>query len=173
MGTVRLLTPHDIPACVALRREALEAHPLSFGASPAGDHGFAEDALRRAMAEGSWTAYFGWFDSGLAGMVRLVRPAEEKRRHMAYIHSMYVSARCRGQGAGRALLAAAIDQARGWPGVIQVQLSVTSDAPEARRLYGHMGFREWGAQPRALRWGDRTVDEYHLILDLDTGAPAA
>ena len=58
---------------------------------------------------------------------------------------MYVTPRARSKGAGRALLDAAIQQARN---------------------YERAGFRSWGREPRALHWKGRFVDEDHLVLEL-------
>ena len=78
---------------------------------------------------------------------------------------MYVSAAARRRGVGRALLDAAVKQARAW-GLEQVQLSVTDAAPEAKRMYEAAGFKSWGHQPRTLAWRGHFVDESHMVLDL-------
>jgi GNAT superfamily N-acetyltransferase len=98
-------------------------------------------------------------------MVGVSRVSRLKQRHTAFIWGMYVTARVRRRGAGRALLEAAIQQARAW-GLDQVQLGVTDPARTARRMYEAAGFRSWGSQPRALHWQGRFVDEDHMILDL-------
>ena len=100
------------------------------------------------------------------GMVGVIRAARVKVRHKASLWGMYVSPRARGQGAGRALLDAAIGQVRAWPGVEQLELGVTDVAVAARTLYEAAGFRIWGREPRALQWEGRFVDELHLVLDV-------
>ena len=72
----------------------------------------------------------------------------------------------RRRGAGSRLLQAAIGQARSWPGVTQVHLSVSTVANEARRIYEGHGFRVWGVEPRALCWEGLAADEIHMILAL-------
>ena len=162
---VRRLGVDDAPALMALRREALDAAPLAFAASVEDDVGLSPEFVRRSLAE-TTQAVFGHFDGpDLTGMVGLVRPPKVKLGHAAMIWGMYVTARARGRGAARALLDAAVRQAREW-GVEQVQLAVTEAAPEARRLYESAGFRPWGRQPRALGWQGRFVDEDHMTLDL-------
>jgi ribosomal protein S18 acetylase RimI-like enzyme len=168
---VRRLGPGDAPALVTLRRAALEAHPLAFGASPEDDPGRSVELARGALARHDREAIFGLFvDAALAGMVGIYRDSAVKARHKAHLWGMYVAADARRRGAGRALLEAAVGQARAWPGIEQVLLGVTEAAPAARRLYEAVGFREWGREPRALRWQGRTVDEFHLVLDLPAGA---
>jgi hypothetical protein len=110
----------------------------------------------------------GLFGGGaLLGMVGVARAAEVKRRHRCRIWGMYVTPAARGSGAGRALLDAALAQARAWPGIAGVELAVSEAAASARRLYGAAGFRAWGREPRALRWQGRFADELHLALELD------
>ena len=79
---------------------------------------------------------------------------------------MYVTPRARTKGIGRMLLDAAIEQARAWPEIEQVHLSVSDSAVAAQRMYETAGFKPWGREPRALQWAGRFVDEFHLVLEL-------
>ena len=163
---VRRLGTEDATAYTAVRREALLSDPLAFGASIEDDFALDADFVRRSLGDEREQAVFGYFEGDrLRGIVGLLRAAKLKQRHGATIWGMYVSTETRRRGAGRALLDAAIAQARAW-GVDQVQLSVTDAAPEARRMYEAAGFTAWGHQPRALRWEGRFVDESHMMLDL-------
>lgn len=167
---IRQLRPEDAAALVALRREALESHPLAFGASTDDDRALSLEFVRTSLADPE-QAVFGCFEGEkLIGMVGVIRATRVKIRHKAHLWGMYVSPRAREKGAGRALLEAAIEQARAWPGVDQLHLGVTDAAVAARRLYEAAGFRIWGQEPRALQWEGRFVDEFHLVLDvLDAG----
>lgn len=165
---IRRLAADDAPALLALRRRALESDPLVFGSSVDDDSGLSLEFLRIVLADAHEHAVFGHFEGAeLAGMVGLVRDTKTKRRHLATIWGMFVAPRARSHGAGRALLEAAVTQPRQWPGLAQVQLSVSDIALHARRLYESVGFRPWGREPRALHWSGRFVDEYHLALDLE------
>jgi ribosomal protein S18 acetylase RimI-like enzyme len=140
---VRRLGPNDIGAVVALRREALALHPLAFSATPPDDPELLTNSFRSSLALPAEAALFGAFVADtLVGMVGVVRNKGAKERHKALLWGMYVRAQHRRTGAGEGLLRAAIDQARAWPGVEQVQLSVTEIAGEARRLYERHGFHE-------------------------------
>jgi ribosomal protein S18 acetylase RimI-like enzyme len=164
---VRLLAAPDAEAVGALRREALSSSPLAFASSPEDDRWREIVDVRRALEAAGEAAQFGAFDGQtLVGMVGIYRPEKTKMRHRAEIWGMYVAPRARGRGAGEALLAAAVALARTWPGVVQVQLSVSETAVEARRLYERAGFREWGREPRALSVDGRFVDETHMVLEL-------
>ena len=166
--TVRPLFLEDADALIALRAEALRSAPFAFAASPEDDPGFSPNAVRASLSGSEPSAVFGAFDgAALVGMVGVVQLNRRKARHNALIWGMYVSAKARRSGAGAALLAAAIERACIWAEVIQVHLAVSDAAPEARRLYERAGFREWGAEPRALQWEGRFVAEHHMVLDLE------
>src|SRR5262249_42481419 len=154
--------PNAVVAVVALRREALALHPLAFSASPPDDPELLSESFRSLLALPEESAIFGAFVADtLVGMVGVVRNKGAKERHKALIWGMYVRAQNRRTGAGESLLRAAIHQAQSWPGVEQVQLSVTEMAGEARRLYNRNGFHEWGREPRALCWQGRYVADTH------------
>jgi ribosomal protein S18 acetylase RimI-like enzyme len=163
---VRRLGVEDAPSFVSVRREALEAAPLAFAASLEDDIALDAEFVRRALANDVEGAVFGYFEGDrLRGIVGLVRSTKLKQRHLATIWGMYVSTEARRRGAGRALIDAAVQQARAW-GVEQVQLGVTDAAPQAKRVYEAAGFRTWGRQPRTLQWQGDFVDESHMALDL-------
>jgi ribosomal protein S18 acetylase RimI-like enzyme len=166
---VRRLGPNDVASYVSVRREALQADPLAFSASLDDDVALDADFVRRSLENEREQALFGYFEADrLRGIVGLIRASKQKQRHGATVWGMYVSATARRRGAGRALLDAAIEQARAW-GVDRVQLSVTDAAPEAQRMYEAAGFKSWGRQPRALAWRGRFADEIHMVLDLHGG----
>ena len=167
---IRRLVPEDAKLWATLRWEALESHPLAFGASVPEDLATLAQSLRSRMSEES--VVFGAFSHDfLVGIVGIVRNAGLKERHKSLIWGMYVTAGIRQHGVGERLLRAAIEHARTWKGVRQVHLSVSDEADTAKRLYEKVGFKEWGREPRALCWEGRYADETHMILNLDkTGA---
>jgi GNAT superfamily N-acetyltransferase len=169
---VRRLRAEDAGPLVALRREALETDPMAFGSSIADDRGLSLELVRTSLADHEEQAVFGCLEGDhLRGMVGVMRASKMKQRHTGSVWGMYVTPRARSGGAGRALLNAAIQQAREW-GLVQLQLGVTETALTAKRLYEAAGFRSWGREPRALHWEGRFVDEYHLVLDLGESASA-
>jgi RimJ/RimL family protein N-acetyltransferase len=124
----------------------------------------AEDLRTRYTGRDS--VILGAFGPELVGLAGCFRMEGRKSAHKALIWGMYVAPEARGHGTGRALLDAAIAQARAWPGLEQVHLAVmTANAP-ARTLYLAAGFEVFGLERRALRVGDRYVDEEHMVLHL-------
>jgi ribosomal protein S18 acetylase RimI-like enzyme len=164
---IRRLGAEHAPPLLLLRREALDTEPLAFAASVEDDVGLVLESVRGFLASTDTQAVFGQCQgTALVGMVGLVRSTKLKQRHKASIWGMYVQPDFRRLGVGRALLSAAIEQARAWA-VDQVHLGVTEVASSAKQLYESAGFRLWGIEPRALHSNGRFVDEYHLVLDLN------
>jgi GNAT superfamily N-acetyltransferase len=165
MIEIKQLRVSERDAVLALRREALESHPHAFGAAPSEDRLLTGRDTEGMFGSAGRSAIFGARDGhALVGMAGLARASGAKHRHKAIVWGMYVVPSTRRRGVGRMLLDAVVSEARTWPDVRQLHLSVTDAAPEARRLYDSAGFVEWGREPRSLKWSDRYVDEAHLAL---------
>jgi len=165
-ATVRLLNPQDAEAYVALRREALQRDPMAFAASPSDDRASNLSFVRDSLTETTSAVTLGAFQSELVGALRLSRERSEKLRHKAFVWGLYVCPASRRRGLARDLMLAAIRHARGWPGVLQVPLSVSDASREAASLYSSLGFVSWGSEPRALQVGQRFLAEQHMVLML-------
>ena len=77
---------------------------------------------------------------------------------------MYVTPEHRHRGFAAQLLDAAIAHARTLTGVGWIDLTVTSAADAACRLYQRAGFTRWGTAADALRCDGVAVDEHHMAL---------
>ncbi len=165
---VRRLAEADAPELWKLRLEALESDPRAFGESAAEHRATPLEAYAERLASGSGeNVVFGAFDGGtLVGMVGVYRQQRLKRRHLAGIWGMFVRSEWRGRGVGQALVARALDCARGFGGVRQVQLSVIVTQTDARALYEAAGFRSYGIQPGALEVEGEYIDEDHMYCPL-------
>lgn len=164
--SVRRLAAEDAAALQALRRESLERHPLAFSSSPEEDRFRTREATAAHLAAPDQVV-FGAFDgAALVGMLGMRREERRKRRHKAMIWGVYVAPAGRGRGHGHALFAAALAEARRWPGLEKIELSVSSAAPDALALYESVGFRTWGREPRSLCHEGHCADEIYLTLDL-------
>ncbi len=165
---IREFTGDDASEFRSLRLRALGEHPDAFGSSHEAElavpiEATAERLSSNAESEGSFTlgAYRG---DELVGMVGLVQEAREKTRHKGNIWGMYVPCEEQGKGTGRALLARAIELAKGMPGLEQLHLAVVSRNRRARELYASFDFETYGVEPRALCVGGEYLDEEHMVL---------
>jgi RimJ/RimL family protein N-acetyltransferase len=163
---IRALEQHDADAWAALRRDALERHPLSFGASVPDDATRLVSFVRERMAEDESSIFGAFSGDQLRGIVGLMRERGKKERHKAFIWGMYVEPDARSVGAGTALMMASLARAHKWHGVEQVHLSVSDRASDARKLYQRLGFVAWGVEPHAIGWNGEFADETHMVLEL-------
>ena len=159
---IRPLEPDEATAFSLLRREYLLAAPLAFSSSPENDPATVE-AIQRILSSYPQSIILGAFAPGLVGTVALYRSPEPKSAHKAHLWGMFVKPSHRGRGIGTRLLDAALAHARRLA-VDWIHLSVTSAAPEARRLYERAGFQVWGTEPDALRHDGESVDEFHMAM---------
>lgn len=167
---IRRLTLNDAAAWYALRLQMLAEGPGVFSASlaDAESQGIAY-AQERLQPQNH---IFGAFTEGapevLLGAVGVTRSRGLKTRHKACIWGMYVRPDARRCGVGRGLVEIAIVQARQLPGVLLLELCVTSDAPAAQALYEDLGFERWGHEPAAMLVNERLIDEHHYSMWLTT-----
>jgi ribosomal protein S18 acetylase RimI-like enzyme len=152
---VRKLTPDDMQAVRAIRREALERHPEAFSSDPERDAEVTEDQWRERLAAGRW---FGAFvDGQLMGMAAYRREDSRKTSHTGELGSMYVRDSLRGSGAAGALIDACVEDAA--QSLEQLSLVVNAENARAIRVYERHGFQTVGRMPGALRVNGRTYDE--------------
>jgi RimJ/RimL family protein N-acetyltransferase len=164
---MRRLVPADAAAYRTLRLRALREHPDAFTSSYEEESAKPLAATEERLAPDADCPMWGAFvDGSLVGAVGLLHEARVKNRHKATVVAMYVMPEHGGRGAGAALLARLIDEARHEPGLEQLVLTVTDTNATARTLYEKAGFRSFGVEPRAIRVGDRYLDKNHMILFL-------
>jgi ribosomal protein S18 acetylase RimI-like enzyme len=164
---VRELGHADVAAFRDLRAKALEDHPEWFGEP---HEVFVrrpiEDVARSMSSDRTFT--FGAFDGRrLVGIARCSRGAGARDAHKGHVTSVYVDPAARGRGVGRALMAELIKASTRWPEVEELRLAVVIENRAARQLYLTLGFTVWGVEPRAMKIGEKYVDEEHMFLLLD------
>ena len=168
--TVRRLGPDDAARYQALRLRGLEEHPESFTSSAQEEAArplqWAQDRLR-GVAERPHDLFLGAFRAGmLLGIVGLQGRYRPKERHNATVVGMYVVPEVSGQGVGRLLMQALLQEAALIPGLEQLDLTVTEGNDAARTLYARCGFVEWGRLPRAVRIGQQYLAKVHMARPL-------
>jgi ribosomal protein S18 acetylase RimI-like enzyme len=166
---IRFLTPNDADEWWRLRLESLRGDPEAFGASSEEHMSISMDEVRRRLgADASDIFVGGAFEDGhLVAMVGFHREKGLKSRHKGRIWGVYVTPEKRATGLGRVVLEMVLQRGIAMDGVEQVLLSVTATQTAAIGLYRSLGFESFGLEPRALKIGDRYVDEEHMILRME------
>lgn len=163
---IRPLGVADAQTYRALMLEAYASDADAFTSTPA--ERSAEPLSwwqKRVCDPGGSSQALGAFESEkLIGAVAIEYSSRFKLRHKASIVGMIVAASCRGCGAGRSLLAAALDHARARPGIEVVTLTVTEDNVPAIRLYEEAGFARFGAEKMAIFTGTEYKSKIHMQL---------
>jgi len=164
---IRLLGPEDAAAFSKVRLEGLQKDPDAFGA-------LYEEEIKRTDAE--WkerlsnahtgdSGFFGAFVEGeIVGIIGFFRHRGTKVRHKVLVVSMYVTESHRGTGIAAGLMQEEISYLKKLGDVDQVQLAVVTSNPAAVRFYEKMGFLPYGFEKKALKIGDRYVDETHMYM---------
>ncbi len=156
----------DAPAYWALRLEAVEREPRSFGPTPEEHRQVTIDEIATFLC-GKNSFVMGAFDGeAMIGFARFEREPNAKERHKGHVRGVYVAASHRGRGAAKAMINSLIDEVRQDPSLEQLMLAVGLFNTGARKVYTALGFVTFGIEPRALRAGDEYVDEEHMILFL-------
>ena len=165
---IRALHESDAVSYRDLRLFAHDESSEAFGTSLEEEQALsAEQFAARLTANAEESVTLGLFvDGSLGGTVSIVRMSRVKMRHKAGLYGMYLRPELRGRGWGRRLFEEAIAAGRRMKGVEILQLSVVVDQAAARTLYHHLGFIPYGMESRALRNGDRDLDEELLALEI-------
>jgi len=162
---IRRLETSDAALYRDIRLEALKKNPEAFGSTfereDAQPLSWFEAAVGRADIFGAF------LDGTLAGIAGYAARESSKQAHKALLWGMYVRTAARNAGLGKRLVGAVLDHARGR--VEMVQLTVVSENEAARRLYGALGFVEFGYEKRALKQAGRYYDEVLMVKFLDEG----
>ncbi len=157
--TIRPFSAADVEIYRALRLEALAGHPEAFGSSIADERSLPPETVAGRLAGGHT---FGAIAGGeLVGMAGFFSEAGEKRRHKGTVWGVYVRPAWRDRGIAGHLVDRIIAHATGR--VELLHLSVVAGNAPARRVYESRGFTPYGLEVRALKLGERYVDELLMV----------
>jgi ribosomal protein S18 acetylase RimI-like enzyme len=163
---IRILTEADTEAWRRLRLEALERDPEAFSSSVE-EHGRLsfEDVRNRIACDAETRFVVGAFANGeLVGMAGFYRETGPKTRHKGHVWGVYVTMTTRGRGIGKKLMEALLVCAMQIPGLEQIHLAVTSSQVAAMGLYQALGFEPFARESKALKIGERYIDEEFMVL---------
>ena len=160
---VRVLTVEDLGAYRALHRFGLREAPQAFVETLADDARRPDAAVAEMLARGEG---WGLFDGErLVGKLFLDALPYECLAHTRWLLAVYLHPDARGQGAGAALLNAAMASARA-KGATRVALWVNGKNGPARRMYERLGFVETGRIPEGIAIAGNYVDDVLMTLNL-------
>ncbi|MEU1052540.1 GNAT family N-acetyltransferase [Streptomyces sp. NPDC005876] len=149
---IRHARPDDEPALARLDRETWSyQHAVSPRPEP--------DAPFFSERSGPGAHLVAELDGTVVGYVRLGLPTPlASNAHVRQIHGLAVADAARGRGAGRALLRAAVEEARRL-GARRLTLRVLGHNTAARKLYESEGFVVEGVQPEEFHLDGEYVDD--------------
>ena len=163
---IRFLSGDDAGEWWRLRLEALQGDPEAFSASAEEHQSLSLDEVKRRLASEAGEMFAaGAFEAGrLMGMAGFYREKGLKTRHKGRVWGVYVTPGARGRGVGRQMMQALLKRGVAIDGIEQVLLSVAATQEAAVNLYRSLGFQSFGCEPRALKIGDRFIDEEYMVL---------
>lgn len=172
MLEIRQITEQDAEQLFMLRVECSHEAPEAF-------HGittFTDEEDKQAQIQNTITRLaaatasnytLGAFENGeLLGSVGFGRNSYSLVSHRSVLYGLFVRPDQQGKGIALQLCQAVIRRARDLPGLEQIELGVHVENHAAIHLYEKLGFVRYGTIPRALKSGDRYIDEYDMALDL-------
>jgi ribosomal protein S18 acetylase RimI-like enzyme len=167
---IRRLAPADAQLYQAHRLRGLREHPDAFTSS------FEEEKPKplawsasrlAANADRPHDFFLGAFkNDALGGAVGLQGRYRTKECHNASLVGMYVAPELAGQGAGRALVLALVQQAREFAVLEQIDLTVTAGNDRAQQIYEGCGFTVFGVLPSAIWLQSQYYAKVYMVLRL-------
>ncbi|WJY36533.1 GNAT family N-acetyltransferase [Streptomyces sp. P9-2B-2] len=122
------------------------------------------DRVVRAAHTGDGALRAAYAGPRLVGLGYWLRYARPTNRQHADLEKIAVASEAHGQGLGRSLTSALVEDARG-AGIEVLTLDARADNTRALTLYRSLGFREYGRLPDFVAMGGRRYDKVFYMLD--------
>lgn len=176
MLEIRQLFEDDVRAYWDLRLRALKENPEAFSASYEEDKDISIEIITSKFKNtyNSLENFIlgAFVDGELIGMAGFYRERRIKLKHRGNLWGMYVVPEQRKKGIGKKLLMELINKIKLLPGLEQVYLGVVKSNQEARNLYESLRFKSYGWDKKALKLGDKYLDELNMVLYLAKVGPS-
>ncbi|MFC7917162.1 GNAT family N-acetyltransferase [Streptomyces sp. NPDC057386] len=157
--SIRTARPEDEAALRRLDHDTW-SYQHAVSPRPAPDAPFFRDTA------GPGDHFVAELDGRLVGYIRLGHPTPlESNRHVRFIGGLAVAEEARGRGVGRALLRAAVEEAR-TGGYRRITLRVHGHNTGARKLYESEGFVVEGVQPEEFLLDGTYADDVLMGMRL-------
>lgn len=108
-------------------------------------------------------------ENQLAGIVSFEREGKNRKklRHKGLLFRMYVDPRFRGKGIAQLLIKVLIERVKKLGDIEQINLTVVSNNPVAKKLYEKFGFTSFAVEKNALKWKGHYYIEEQMVLFLN------
>lgn len=166
---IRRLGPDDAFAFKAIRLEALRTAPELLRSTFELEDKFSLDWFAGRLVNAHVLGAI--CNEQLVGTAGFAIQQGQPNLHKGSLWGMFVHPSVRNLGIGRLLLNAILDVARGRVEIIQ--LSVVKDNWPAKKLYESSGFREFGVEHKASKYGDTYYDEALMAFDFSRQSDVA
>ncbi len=145
--------------------QGLKAHPDSFRISPADE---LNEPFPTVGNNHSFTLAAIDENDNLIGVVsfKIETANREKLAHKGLLFRMYVASAHSGKGIGKKLLQQLLQRVKQLRDVEQVNLTVVATNEKAIALYKSFGFETFSLEKRAIKSGDKYLDECTMVLFL-------
>ena len=166
---IRILTSSDASTYRELRLQALSQNPEAFISTleverkkPLSSFIYELGIAKQAPFWG----YYGIFlDQKLIGFCQIDKSPVAKKSHVAYLYNLYISPEYRGKGLAKKLVTELLEKIKSQQ-IELVFITYLSKNRPARDFYNHLGFKECGIKPKAIKDSDEYDDEIEMVLEL-------
>ncbi|MGA2875015.1 MAG: GNAT family N-acetyltransferase [Nitrososphaerales archaeon] len=137
-----------------LRLESLKSDPSAFGTSFEEEEILTEAEWKRRMKN----VLFAVSEDMSVGMIGYLFNERVKKKHIAELIGVYVTANHRGEGIGTKMLESALSSIRKNKAIVKVQLLVNPEQRAAVNVYEKFGFVVIGVLKKELKVGRKFYD---------------
>ena len=160
---IRVLNARDAADFQSLRLEALRVCPTAFTSSYEEERETPLAQVAERLVPTPNGVVLGAFEEGvLIGMAGLYRERARKLAHKGVVWGVYVAAAFRKRGVGKRLIAEALRQAAGMPGMRQLNLGASTANPAAIALCESLGFEKFGLERGFMSVDGVLYDEFQM-----------